>query len=134
MEEALRGTMLHGTSNLCSRGMFSQIQRALIMRQSPNRIAITKDMHAVLDHFRTLAASVVEHSTKTDQKITLDPSAIGAHNASGKGAEGVFFVEHHIVPRFATCQKTPTYLSHTIPTITEVPVPTMHTIWSALSI
>ena len=86
-----------------ARGMFSQMQHALTKRNSPNRIALTAHTHAAIDDFRVLADSVMSWPTRIAELVPLNPSVIGAHDAAGKGAGGVFFAAPHVAVRNTTC-------------------------------
>ena len=79
-----------------ARGMFSQMQHALTKRLSPNRIALTQATHAAIEDFRKLADSTCARPTRISEIVPLDPSVVGAHDASGIGAGGVFFAANHV--------------------------------------
>ena len=71
-----------------ARDLFSQVQYALTKRLSSNRIALTQATHAAIEDFRKLADSICTRPTRLAEIAPLDPSVVGAHDASSIGAGG----------------------------------------------
>ena len=103
-----------------ARGLFGAMQHALSNAKSNNRITLTKDTHAALQDFRTLARDVTSRPTRIAELVPLVPSVTGAHDASGKGAGGVIFAQPHIAARNESCQHL------TSPTTTANATPASH--------
>ena len=81
-----------------SRNIFSTMQNALSMKKGA-RVALNKGVHHALDDFRWMHNSISSRPTRLAELIPLAPIAEGHHDASGKGAGGVWFPAAHAVPR-----------------------------------
>ena len=81
-----------------SRHLFSQMQEALTSRIG-QRINLRKGVHNALDDFRWLLQDIANRPTRMAEVVPLNPSAIGYHDASGKGAGGVWFKGPALHPR-----------------------------------
>ena len=81
-----------------ARNMFSQMQKAL--SDSPKtRVALTKGVHQALEDFRWMHKNISSRPTRIAELVPLLSSAIGDHDASGKGAGGVWFPHESLDPR-----------------------------------
>ena len=81
-----------------ARHMFGRLQNS-IMPKSKTRVDLSKGVHEALDNFRCIAQYLVSCPTRIAEIIPLSPSAEGCHDASGKGAGGVWFPGDTIYPR-----------------------------------
>ena len=81
-----------------ARNLFSQIKHALI-NMIKTRIALNKGVHQALNDFRWLSRDMLSGPTRIAELVSLYSSAERHHNASGKGAGGVWFPAAHITPR-----------------------------------
>jgi hypothetical protein len=84
-----------------ARGLFSHLQLALRSRQG-TRLRLSPSFHAALDDFRTLVDSLGARPTRLYELVPTTPSLIGAHDASGVGAGGVWIPHASAHPRQAT--------------------------------
>ena len=80
------------------RNMFGRLQNAL-SKGSKTRINLTKGVHQALDNFRWIAKDLTSRPTQLAELIPLAPVAEGHHDASGKGAGGVWFPGDKLQPR-----------------------------------
>ena len=78
--------------------MFGRLQNA-ISPKSKTRIDLNKGVHQALDDFRWIARDLTSHPTRIVEPIPLRSSAKGHHDASGKGAGGVWFPSDTLQPR-----------------------------------
>jgi hypothetical protein len=81
-----------------SRGLFSFLQEALRHKKG-TRITITSQIHQTLADFRWIVDNLCERPTRIAELVPLLPSGLGYHDASGKGAGGVWFPAQGLVPR-----------------------------------
>ena len=81
-----------------SRNIFSTMQNAL-SKQKGARVALNKGVHHALDDFRWMLDNISSRPTRLAELIPLAPTAEGHHDASGKGAGGVWFPSSSVVPR-----------------------------------
>ena len=81
-----------------SRNMFGRLQNA-ISPKSKTRVDLNKGVHQALDDFRWIARDLTSRPTRIAELIPLSPSAEGHHDASGKGAGGVWFPSDTLQPR-----------------------------------
>lgn len=81
-----------------SRNIFSTMQNALSQSKGA-RVALNKGVHDALEDFRDMYASIASRHTRIAELIPLLPIAEGHHDASGKGAGGVWFPAMHAIPR-----------------------------------
>ena len=118
-----------------ARGLFSQMQYALTNLQNKHRVTLTKDTHAAISDFKYLANDIVNRPTRIAELIPLHPSVIGAHDASGKGAGGVFFAAQHVARRPTPCSVSPFILPPAISPPPPPPpsLPPQCTPWAALT-
>jgi hypothetical protein len=72
------------------RGLFSALQHTLTHSEK-NRIRITQDVRDALDDFELLGRSIAARPTRLSEIVPDQPTATGAHDASGTGAGGVWF-------------------------------------------
>jgi hypothetical protein len=72
------------------RGLFNALQYTL-SRADKNRVRITQDVRDALDDFEMLGQSVAARPTRLAEIVPSTPTCIGAHDASGLGAGGVWF-------------------------------------------
>ena len=75
-----------------ARGLFSHMQYALTNTQNKHRVSLTSHTHDAIADFAALARDITNRPTRIAELIPLYPAVIGANDASGKGAGGVFFV------------------------------------------
>ena len=81
-----------------ARHLFSHMQLAL-SKKIKSRVNLTKGVHDSLEDFRWLLADIKSRPTRIAELVPLLASAEGHHDASGKGAGGVWFPAKHLVPR-----------------------------------
>ena len=81
-----------------SRNLFGQLQKALADRKG-GRVTLKRGVHQALDDFRWIAQDLSSRPTRIAELIPLPPVAEGHHDASGKGAGGIWFPGSDIVPR-----------------------------------
>ena len=97
-----------------SRNIFSTMQNALTTQKGA-RIALNKGVHDALDDFRYMHASVTERPTRIPEIVPLAPIAEGHHDASGRGAGGVWFPAKHATPRQGYKAEVPVVWRHQWP-------------------
>ena len=83
---------------LGARNLFSQMQHTLT-NKIKTRVALNKGVHQALDDFRWLLRDISLRPTRIAELVPLLSSAEGHHDASGKGAGGVWFPASHLTPR-----------------------------------
>ena len=89
-----------------SRHLFSTMQHALATK-SKARIALNKGVHNALNDFRWMHADIASRPTRIAELIPLNPCALGFHDASGRGAGGVWYSNPELLPRQPTLQSQP---------------------------
>jgi hypothetical protein len=72
------------------RGLFSPLQHSLT-HSDKHRIRITPDVRDALDDFETLGQSIASRPTRLGEIVPATPLCTGAHDASGRGAGGIWF-------------------------------------------
>lgn len=83
-----------------SRGLFSSLQVALRTREN-TRLRLHHGFHAALDDFRWLHTDLGHRPTRLQELVPATPSLVGAHDASGRGAGGVWLPSLTVTPRSA---------------------------------
>ena len=81
-----------------ARHLFSHMQHAL-SNKIKARVMLNKGVHDALEDFRWILADLKRRPTRIAELVPLLASAEGHHDASGKGAGGVWFPAKHLVPR-----------------------------------
>ena len=81
-----------------SRNLFSLMQLALTEKVG-QRVSLKKGVHQALDDFRWMLNDITKRPTRIAEIVPLNASAVGHHDASGKGSGGVWFPSAHIQPR-----------------------------------
>lgn len=81
-----------------ARNLFSTMQRALASKIG-GRVALNKGVHQALDDFRWLLHDITSRPTRIAELVPLAASADGHHDASGRGAGGVWFPSPSLKPR-----------------------------------
>ena len=81
-----------------ARNLFSHMQRALADKLG-GRVSLTKDVHQALADFKWLLNDIKARPTRIAELVPLLASAEGHHDASGKGAGGVWFPSPALRPR-----------------------------------
>ena len=81
-----------------SRHLFSHMQQALSMKVG-GRVSITRDIHQALEDFRWLFNDISSRPTRLAELIPLAAAAEGHHDASGRGAGGIWFPAPSLRPR-----------------------------------
>ena len=81
-----------------ARHLFSHMQYAL-SNKIGSRVNLTKGVHSALEDFRWLLRDLQRRPTRIAEVVPLLASAEGHHDASGKGAGGVWFPAKHLAPR-----------------------------------
>ena len=89
-----------------ARGLFSHLQTALATRRR-TRLRLSAAFHVALDDFRGLVASLRERPTRLYELVPTQPVLIGAHDASGTGAGGVWFSHASAISRRAATAHLP---------------------------
>ena len=97
-----------------ARNIFSSMQNAL-STQSKNRIALGKGVHDALNDFRWMHANISTRPTRIAELIPLPPVAVGHHDASGKGAGGIWFPGPQLTPRVGYTASSPLVWRHEWP-------------------
>lgn len=82
-----------------SRGLFSLLQEAFRSEDSRSRITLTSAVHSILDDFRWLLTELESRPTRLYELVPLQPTLVGAHDAAGHGAGGVWFPTTQAVSR-----------------------------------
>ncbi|KAL3816142.1 hypothetical protein ACHAXA_001629 [Cyclostephanos tholiformis] len=90
-----------------ARNIFSSMQNALTTAQSKNRIALGKGVHDALNDFRWMHENISTRPTRIAELIPLPPVAAGHHDASGKGAGGIWFPGFQLTPRVGYTSSAP---------------------------
>ena len=78
-----------------------------LTKQSNTRIALRKGVHDALHDFRWLHHNISHRPTRIAEVIPLQPCALGYHDASGRGAGGVWFPTPDLHPREGIPPNTP---------------------------
>ena len=81
-----------------ARHLFSHMQHALSTKIK-TRVNLNRGVHDALQDFRWLLRDLQRRPTRIAELVPLLASAEGHHDASGKGAGGVWFPAKHLVPR-----------------------------------
>ena len=81
-----------------SRNLFGQLQKAL-SDSNGGRVTLKRGVHQALDDFRWIANDLASRPTRIAELVPLTPVAEGHHDASGKGAGGIWFPGEGLVPR-----------------------------------
>jgi hypothetical protein len=81
-----------------ARHLFSHMQHAL-SNKIKTRVNLNRGVHDALEDFRWLLRDLQQRPTRIAELVPLLASAEGHHDASGKGAGGVWFPAKHLVPR-----------------------------------
>jgi hypothetical protein len=81
-----------------ARGLFSAMQAA-IRTNASGRSHLDKGFHDAIDDFRWLSDSMRDRPTRLQELVPMQPTLLGAHNASGRGAGGVWFPSPEAVCR-----------------------------------
>ena len=89
-----------------SRNLFSAMQLALSLK-TKSRINLSKGVHSALQDFRWLHHNISNRPTRIAELIPLHPCALGYHDASGRGAGGVWFPTPDLTPRLGIAPNTP---------------------------
>ncbi|KAL3822497.1 hypothetical protein ACHAXA_002515 [Cyclostephanos tholiformis] len=98
-----------------ARNIFSSMQNALTTAQSKNRIALGKGVHDALNNFRWMHENISTRPTRIAKLIPLPPVATGHHDASGKGAGGIWFPGSQLTPRVGYTSSAPLVWRHEWP-------------------
>jgi hypothetical protein len=83
-----------------ARGLFSSLQAALSTREG-RRLRLSKGFHDSLQDFRWIHQDLARRPTRLQELVPAPPSLLGAHDASGYGAGGVWFPHLTVTPRSA---------------------------------
>ena len=83
-----------------SRGLFSSLQAALRTRNG-TRLRLDKAFHDALDDFRWIHRDLAQRPTRLQELVPVAPTLVGAHDASGIGAGGVWLPQPTATPRYA---------------------------------
>ncbi|KAL3822916.1 hypothetical protein ACHAXA_010699 [Cyclostephanos tholiformis] len=97
-----------------ARHVFSSMQNAL-STQSKNRIALGNGVHDALADFRWMHSNITTRPTRIAELVPLPPVALGHHDASGKGAGGIWFPGDHLTLREGYAASTPLVWRHEWP-------------------
>ena len=87
-----------------ARHLFSHMQHALSSKLK-GRVALNKGVHDALDDFRWILNDIASRPTRIAELVPLLASAEGHHDASGKGAGGIWFPANELNPRQGYSQK-----------------------------
>ena len=87
-----------------ARNLFSHMQHALSSKLK-GRVALNKGVHDALDDFRWILTDIASRPTRIAELVPLLASAEGHHDASGKGAGGIWFPANQLNPRQGYSQK-----------------------------
>ena len=88
-----------------SRGLFSHLQAAIKTRAG-TRLRLTPAFHGALADFAWIQSTLSTRPTRLFEVVPTTPSLVGAHDASGHGAGGVWF-SPSACPRSATVHADP---------------------------
>ena len=80
-------------------GLFSFLQEALLSSNMKHRISLKKGVHQSIDDFKWMLTDINARPTRIAEIVPLQPLALGFHDASGKGAGGVWFPSDSLTPR-----------------------------------
>ena len=83
-----------------TRGLFSALQAAL-RTSDGHRLRLDKGFHDALNDFRWIHQDLDGRPTRLQELVPVAPTLTGAHDASGKGAGGVWFPAGAAIPRRA---------------------------------
>ena len=83
-----------------SRGLFSSLQAAL-QSSDGKRLRLTKSFHDALAEFEWIRSDLASRPTRLQELVPTNPTLLGAHDASGIGAGGVWFPGATAIPRRA---------------------------------
>jgi hypothetical protein len=83
-----------------SRGLFSSLQAALRTRQG-TCLRLDKGFHDALNDFRWIQEDLSKRPTRLQELVPVAPTLVGAHDASGIGAGGIWMPGPHAIPRHA---------------------------------
>jgi hypothetical protein len=81
-----------------TRGLFSSLQAALCSSDG-KRLCLTKSFHDALADFEWIRKDLADRPTRMQELVPTAPTLVGAHNASGLGAGGVWFPDNSAIPR-----------------------------------
>ena len=77
--------------------LFSQMQHTLT-NKIKTQVALKKGVHQALEDFRWLICNMSSRPTGIAELVPLHSLAEGHHNASSKGAGGVWLPAAHLAP------------------------------------
>lgn len=78
--------------------LFSHMQHALLQQQG-GRLSLKKGVHAAISDFKWILRDIETRPTRIAEIVPLLASAVGHHDASGKGAGGAWFPSEHLAIR-----------------------------------
>jgi hypothetical protein len=81
-----------------TRGLFSSLQAALCSSDG-KRLRLTKSFHEALADFEWIRKDLADRPTRMQELVPTAPTLVGAHDASGLGAGGVWFPDNSAIPR-----------------------------------
>jgi hypothetical protein len=81
-----------------TRGLFSSLQAAL-RSSDGKRLRLTKSFHEALADFDWIRKDLAARPTRMQELVPTSPTLVGAHDASGLGAGGVWFPDESAIPR-----------------------------------
>ncbi len=81
-----------------TRGLFSSLQAAL-RSSDGKRLRLTKSFHDALADFEWIRKDLADRPTRMQELVPTAPTLVGAHDASGLGAGGVWFPDDSAIPR-----------------------------------
>ena len=81
-----------------TRNLFGQLQKAL-SDSNGGRVTLKRGVHQALDDFRWIANDLASRPSRIAEIVPLTPVAEGHHDASGKGAGGIWFPGEGLIPR-----------------------------------
>ncbi|KAL3808781.1 hypothetical protein ACHAXA_011404 [Cyclostephanos tholiformis] len=84
-------------------------------RTSPNRWQAALGVHDALNDFRWMHDNISTRPTRIAELIPLPPVAAGHHDASGKGAGGIWFPGSQLTPRVGYTSAAPLVWRHEWP-------------------
>jgi hypothetical protein len=73
-----------------AQGLFSAMQAA-IRTNGSGHLCLNKGFHDAINDFRWLSDSMRDRPTRLQELVPTQPTLLGAHDASGRGASGVWF-------------------------------------------
>jgi len=82
-----------------ARGLFSHMQDALCHKEPKGRLTLRQGVHDALHDFRLLHDDLAHRPTRLYELVPLAPTLLGSHDASGKGAGGVWLPTAAATPR-----------------------------------